>query len=190
MKSRDTVHLYRGPSSWSLLPTTDNNWRVTREVIYKETSVIVIIFANMNSSGNLFFSYWLSVHLPKLQYSHTSESYSWFLTDFHIVLEPENSGMFVHFLYDIFSTGSKAYKLNPSNQSYSGVAIRERKILGENNRHELNIFQISARQPGQTLILFPLYLKTSSWIFTLKVEFSCASSHHILNRWIVSLYSS
>lgn len=108
MKSRDTVHLYRGPSSWSLWPTTDNSWRVTREVIYKQnTLVMLVIFANVNSSGHFFSPVWHNSHI-------SLESHSYLLIDFHKALQLANPGTYIHFHHYVFSTGSERHRLNPS----------------------------------------------------------------------------
>lgn len=94
MKSRDTVHLYRGPSSWSFWPTMDNSCSVTREVIYgQETLAMLVIFVNMNRSGQFIAFFFYIWHNSRF----SLESHSYLLiVHFHIVLQLENPGTYIH----------------------------------------------------------------------------------------------
>lgn len=193
MKSSDTVHLYRGPSSWSLLPTMDSSWRVTREVIYgQETLATSVIFVNKNSSEHFFFLFIINTQSQITIFPYffgKSPLVSHWFSHSPAASKPRNACTFLllHFQQSQWGTQANPFILHI--KSYPGVVIRARKVLGGiDNRHELNIFRISSWQPGHTLFLF--HLRTFSWISTLEVGFSCVSSYYILKRCRVSLYYS
>ena len=129
MKSRDTVHLYRGPSSWSLWPTMDNSWRVTREVIYEqETLLMLVIFANMNSSGQFFFFFFF--HLASFPYfSGKSLILAHWFSHSSAASKAGNIYTFspLHFQHRQWDAQAKPFIFRI--KSYPGVLIREGKAM-------------------------------------------------------------
>lgn len=127
MKSRDTVHLYRGPSSWSLWPTMDNSWRVTREVIYKqETLLMLVIF--LSSSGQFLFFFFPSL-APFPYFSGKSLILAYWFSHSSAASKPRNIYTFspLNFQHRQWETQAKPFILHI--KSYPGVLIREREVM-------------------------------------------------------------
>lgn len=180
MKSRDTVHLYRGPSSWSLWPTTDNSWRVTREVIYKQdTLVMLVIFANVNSSGHFFPTFgiipiflWKVTHTCSLTFTcswQTQERIHIFITTFSAL-------------------AVERHRLNPSSFLLSVIlefySERERQCREKEQQAWAEHFPnlcLTARRDFDSLSFIPkgllLNFHTQSWILL------CQLVPH-MNRWM------
>lgn len=178
MKSRDTVHLYRGPSSWSLWPTTDKSWRVTREVIYKqEIWAMLVLFANANSSEQLFIFFF--PHLAPL----TAKSFivaHWF-SHSSACSKPRDTETFS------LSTGNERHRLNPS-PFVSRVNLdfwseRERQCGEQEQQAWAEHFPNLCPTTRKDFDSLSFILKNLLLTFH-KVGCSGASSHHILNRWM------